>query len=182
VVGVTALNTKGADIDYWGLGVAVWLGSGDVSAALFLSEAIGVHEATARNVATFEAEGMAVAGGSWAVGEISGRLGVLPRLSCILCWRSVWICACSCSRRFSLACLGEKTFSAEPGSVASAAVSGVMEGCGVFGRGEIVEAGFGRNVAADVGNGGGAWGGLSGKCAGVPTGIALAVETAGFTA
>ena len=121
MVGVTAPDTKGADIDYCGLGVAVWLGSGDVSAwpspllarrsarfarccsaALFLSEAIGVDEATGRDVATFEADRVAVAGGSWAaaVGEISGRLGFLPRRSCIFCWRSAWICACSCSRRF----------------------------------------------------------------------------------
>jgi hypothetical protein len=93
------------------LGVAVWLGSGDVSAwlspllarrsarlarccsaALFLSEAIGVDEATGRDVATFEGERVAVAAGSWAaaVGEISGRLGFLPRCSCIFCWRSAW--------------------------------------------------------------------------------------------
>ena len=203
MIGIKTSDTKGADIDYCGLGVAVWLGSGDVSAwlspllarrsarlarccsaALFLSEAIGVDEAMGRDVATFEGERVAAAAGSWAaaVGEISGRLGFLPRLSCIFCWRSTWICACSRSRRFWSACLGETTFSAGLGCVGSAAVSGVTEGCSPLGRGEIAEAEFGRKVAAGVGNAGGAGGGLLGKGAGVPTGIALAVETVGFTA
>lgn len=214
MIGVKAPDTMGADIDYCGLGVAVWLGSGDVSAwlspllarrsarlarccsaALFLSEAIGVDEAMGRDVATFEGERVAAAAGSWAaaVGEISGRLGFLPRCSCIFCWRSAWTCACSCRfcfsscaaravfRRFWAACFGEMTFSAGLGCVGSAAVSGATGGCSPLGRGEIVEAEFGRKVAAGVGNAG-AGGGLLGKGAGVPTGIALAVETVGFTA
>ena len=91
MAGVKAPDTKGADIDYCGLGVAVWLGSGDVSAwllpllarrsarfarccsaALFLSEAIGVDEATGRDVGAIEGERVAVAAACWgaAVGEI----------------------------------------------------------------------------------------------------------------
>ena len=136
----------GADIDYCGLGVAVWLGSGDVSAwlsplfarrsarfarccsaALFLSEAIGVEEAAGRDVAAFEAKGwrsrQALAAA--AVGEISGRLGFLPCRSSIFCWRSAWICACSARALLLLllrrtrgvatvliSLLGRKTFSA----------------------------------------------------------------------
>ena len=143
------------------------------------------------DAAASEAERVAVSVGccAAAVGEISGRPGFLPRRSCIFCLRSAWRCfrfsscaAGAASRRFLSACLGEKMFSAGMGCVGSAAVSGVTEGCGRRGRGEIAGAEFGRKFAAGVGNAGGAWGGLLGKGAGVPTGIAVAVETAGFTA
>jgi len=77
--------------------------------------------------------------------------------------------------------LGGKTFPAGLGFVGLVAVSGVAEDCSPLGRGEIAGTEFGRKVAAGVGNAG-AGGGLLGKGAGVPTGIALAVETVGFTA
>lgn len=171
----------------------MWLSSGDVSAwpspifarrsarfarccsaLLFLSEAIGVDEATGVDVAASEAERVAVGCCAAVVAEIAGRLGFLPRFS--------FCAACVLSERFGSACLGEKTFFVGLGWLGSAAVSGVTEGCGPAGRGRAAGAEFDRKVAAGVGNAGGAWGGLLGKGAGVPTGIAFAVETAGSTA
>ena len=179
-------------MDYCGVGVSVWLISGDVSAwpspifarrsarfarccsaLLFLSEAIGVDEATGMDVAASGAGRVAVGCCAAAVGEIAGRLGFWPRFS--------FCAACAASRRFGSACLGEKTFFAGLDWLGLAAVSGVTEGCSPAGRGRATGAELDRKVAAGVGNAG-AWRGLLGKGAGVPTGVAFAVETAGFTA
>ena len=125
------------------------------------------------DVAASEAERVAV-GCCAAVDEITGRLGFLSRFS--------FCASCAVSQRSRSACLDGKTFFAGLGWVGSAAVSGVTEGCSPAGRGRADGGEFDRKVAAGAGKGGGGWGGLLGKGAGVPTGIAVAVETAGFTA
>lgn len=117
-----------------------------------------------------------------------GRFGFLLWRSSILCCRSVWRClrfsscaARAASRRLLSGCFGEEIFSAGPGRAAGTEAAAVWGGCGGRNRGEVDGAGFGREIVAGMGAAGGAGGGLLGKGAGVPTGMALALETAGFT-